>query len=331
MKGKMPVGPAQLAPAAPPETLGAAVDTLRRVAAARVEADQPIAPWTSLRVGGTAAIVVEPQSEEGLEAVGAVLADHRLEPLVIGRGTNVLVSDQGFPGMVIRLGKGFGWIRGEGTEVRAGGGAPLPRVAGWAARRSLSGLEFAVAIPASVGGGVRMNAGAHDASISEVLSWASVYRLDRGVKERLTPAALEMAYRESSLGPADVVCAAAFELCAGVPGKIAAVMQSYRAHRAQTQPADAPNAGSIFRNPPGESAGHLIESAGLKGCSVGAVEVSRRHANFFLARPGATAQQVYDLMALVQRSVLEHFHIVLVPEVSIVGAFDRSAGLKERA
>ena len=302
---------------------------LRSAAPGRVRPAAPLAPFTSLRVGGPAGILVEPRDEDELGRVAGVLAEGPHPPvLVLGRGTNLLVSDEGFPGVVVRLGAGFERIGGAGRLVEAGGGAPLPRVANYAARRNLAGMEFAVAIPATVGGGVRMNAGAHGSSISSVVAWARVLHLETGLKETLVPETLNFRYRESSLTASDVVCAAAFALTEGDTAEIAARMEAYRLHRSETQPAEAPNAGSMFRNPEGTSAGALIEAAGLKGAGEGLVEVSTRHANFFLARPGATAQQVHDLMVRVQRAVEERCGVVLVPEVRVVGRFAGADALR---
>ena len=301
---------------------------LRGVLAGRVAVGEPLAPLTSFRVGGPAAVFVEPTDEADLVRVAEAIASHPVPVLVLGRGTNLLVSDQGFPGIVVRLTSGFEWIAGDGTSVDAGGGAPLPKVANHAARRSLAGMEFAVAIPATVGGGVRMNAGAHASSISSVLSWARVVHLTTGLEETLSVENLNLSYRSSSLTATDVVCAARFDLVPGDRGDIGRRMEEYRLHRATTQPAEAPNAGSMFRNPDGGSAGMLIEAAGLKGTAVGQAEVSDRHANFFLARPGATAQQVLDLMVKVQRAVEEHAGVVLQPEVHVVGAFERAGLLR---
>jgi UDP-N-acetylmuramate dehydrogenase len=308
-------------------------DSLRRVAMGRVAASESLAPFTSLRLGGPAAVLVEPTDEDDLVRVAGVLAGHEPDLLVVGRGTNLLVSDFGFPGVVVRLGTGFEWISGgEGSDppasIAAGGGAALPRVANFAARRSLTGLEFTVAIPATVGGGVRMNAGAHGSSISTVLAWARVLGMRSAQRRTLSPETLDLAYRQSSIAATDVVCAAGFALAPGDRGEIARRMDAYRTHRSRTQPAEAPNAGSMFRNPGGDSAGRLIEAAGLKGSTAGSVEVSSRHANFFLAHPGATAQQVHDLMVHVQQAVEEQFGVVLVPEVRVVGAFEGADRLR---
>lgn len=321
------------AAAVAPEALASAI---RAVARGRVAVDEPLAPLTSFRLGGRAAVLVEPADEDDLAAVARAIAAASVERpapdvLVLGRGSNLLVSDEGFPGIVVRLGAGFERIRlaGDGV-VDAGGGAPLPKVANYAARRALAGMEFAVAIPATVGGAVRMNAGAHGSSVADVLGVARVLRVTTGLDQRLSPDDLNLDYRSSVLSPVDVVLSASFVLGPGDPGAIAQRMEAYRAHRARTQPSEAPNAGSMFRNPPGTSAGRLIERAGLKGTRCGGAEVSQLHANFFLAHPGATAQDVHDLMVRVQHAVEEAAGVLLVPEIRLVGRFERADALRRR-
>lgn len=303
------------------EAVQAVAASLEPVMGDRVQRDVPIAPLTSFRVGGRAALLVEAGDEGDLGTVASALSRAKVPLLVLGKGSNVLVSDAGFPGVVLMLGKGFEWVRGEGSLVDAGGNTPFPRVANWAARRSLTGLEFSVAIPATVGGAVRMNAGAYGSSVADVLHAARIFRIDRGDAVELTPDELGMGYRTTSIGDREVVCSAAFRLGEGDPAVIRETMSAHRDHRARTQPADAPNAGSMFRNPEGSSAGAVIEQAGLKGSRVGGAEVSAKHANFFLANPGARAQDVYDLMVEVQRGVEDRSGVLLVPEVRVVGEF----------
>ena len=173
-----------------------------------------------------------------------------------------------------------------------------------------------------------MDAGAHGSDVSKVLESVRICYLDVGRTDEVEAADLDMAYRRTKLGPGSLVCSATFRLQPGSPERIAAKMREHRQHRAVTQPSEAPNAGSMFKNPPDRSAGSLIEAAGLKGSRVGGAEVSAKHANFFLARPGATAQDVYDLMALVQRAVEERFGVTLIPEVKLIGSFDLSTQLK---
>ena len=306
-----------------------AADEIGARAEGKVAFKEPLAPFTSFRVGGPAGVLVEPRAEKDLEVTGAAVARLGLDVLVLGRGTNVLIGDDGFPGVVIRMGKGFEWIRAAGDDgVEAGGGANLPQVANWARRRGLSGMEFSVAIPATVGGGVAMNAGAHGSSLSDVLESARICHLSEGRTVTLTPDELDMGYRRTAVGAGSLVCSALFRLQPGDGAEIAAKMEKYRVHRSDTQPSEAPNAGSTFRNPPGESAGGLIEAAGLKGHRIGGAEVSAKHANFFFARPGARAQDIFDLMAFVQAEVHRATGILLVPEVRIIGFFGNAERLR---
>lgn len=283
---------------------------------------------TSFRLGGAAAAFVIVDTDAELEGASEILRAEEVPAIVLGRGTNLLISDRGYPGVVIQLGKGFDWIRSKGNLIEAGGMTPLPQVSNRASRMSLEGMEFAIAIPATVGGAVRMNAGAHGSSVSEVIASAVVFRLLTGDKVVMTPSDLRMDYRHTGLGPTDVVTSAVFHLQPGDKEMIASRMNSYRMHRTETQPVEAPNAGSMFRNPAGTSAGRLIESLGLKGRRVGNAEVSQKHANFFLAGREATAQDVFDLMALVQREVESKTGILLIPEVRTMGEFDRADSLR---
>jgi UDP-N-acetylmuramate dehydrogenase len=298
---------------------------LRSSVRGSVTVDAPLAPFTSFRVGGAAAVLVEVFDESDLLATASVAASSGLPILSLGRGSNVLVSDRGYPGIVVRLGKGFEWIADGEDGLEAGSATPLPRLANRAAGRGLRGLEFAVAIPASLGGAVRMNAGAHNSSLSDVLDWVRLYRLGEAAPTVLPAAHLSMRYRSTNLDDNDVVCAARLALMPAPPGEIgeiAARMQRYRDHRAATQPAEARNAGSMFKNPEGDSAGRLIDEAGMKGHRAGSAEVSGKHANFFLARPGATAQDVHRLLVEVQAAVLERTGVLLTPEIRLIGRFE---------
>jgi UDP-N-acetylmuramate dehydrogenase len=297
-------------------------EEFRQAVAGTVTFGAPLAPTTSFRLGGVAAVLVEAAGEADLVATARIAAREGMAVLALGRGSNVLISDRGFPGAVVRLGKGFEWIRADRAGLQAGGAVPLGKLANWAARRALGGLEFAVAIPGSLGGAVRMNAGAHESCFADVLDWVRMYHLGAPASEVVPAAGLAMGYRSTSLGPDDIVCAARLALRPGDAREIGGRMQRYRDHRAATQPSAARNAGSMFRNPPGASAGRLIEEAGLKGLRLGGAEVSPLHANFFLAHAGATAQDVYRLLAAVQEQVLESSGVLLVPEVRLVGSFE---------
>lgn len=234
----------------------------------------------------------------------------------------MVVSDEGWPGIVLRLAEGWSWIRGAGeTSMQAGASTPLPQAANWAARRSLSGFEFAVGIPGSIGGAVRMNAGAHGASTADILRTATVLDLHDFAVEERSGEMLEFGYRYSNLSPSNVVLDATFDLTPDADHAIRARMDKYRKHRADTQPGALQNAGSVFKNPAGESAGRLVEAAGLKGFRVGGAWVSDLHANFFMAADDATSQDVFALVAQVRARVKERFGVDLEPEIRFVGDF----------
>lgn len=300
----------------------------------RLVRDFPLSRLTTYRLGGRAGLYAEPVSVTDLEALGEALrgADAGDTPaLVLGRGSNLVVSDRGWPGVVVRLGPAFSRIAADEDEgvVEVGAATPLPHLANWAARRGLAGAEFAVAIPGSLGGGVRMNAGAHGREIGEVLVAARVFDLDR-LELRERPAAhFEFRYRGSNLLDGQLVLDARLGLSLEEPGEVKRRMESYRRHRARTQPGAVQNAGSVFKNPPGDHAGRLVEAAGLKGFAVGGAAVSELHANFFLAHEGARAQDVYELVAQVRLRVLEMFGVELEPEIRFVGHFEPATNSSE--
>lgn len=298
-----------------------------------VDLDRPLAPLTTYRLGGPATILFEPASAADLLSIGRAARNCGLSPdeiplLVVGRGSNMVISDRGFDGLVIKMGSSLSSITGAddpaSARVTAGAATSMPLLANWAARRSFSGLEFTVGIPGSVGGGVRMNAGAHEGSISDTLLSAEVYTLGADDIAVRDVASLGLAYRHSALSALDVIVSASFQLMSDDRRAIRGRMETYRKHRADTQPGALQNAGSTFKNPPGDSAGRLVEAAGLKGHSIGGARVSDLHANFFIAGEGATSQDIFDLVHFVRRRVSEMFGVDLEPEVSFVGPFDKS-------
>lgn len=305
------------------------VDDLARALAAaqgRVERDVVLAPFTTYRLGGPAALFFEPASVGDLDLLARVLGDRGPDAppvLVLGRGSNLVIADGGWPGVVVRIGSAFSNVTMDGGVV-VGAGAPMPSVANAAARRGLSGVEFMVAIPGSIGGGVRMNAGAHDADLAGVLVRARVVSLRAGEVSDVAAPDLELGYRTSNVGEQDVVIRAELSLAEDDPTAVAARVTEYRSHRAATQPGAAQNAGSVFRNPPGDHAGRLVEAAGLKGFQVGGARVSEIHANFFIADRGATAADVKGLVGAVRARVLDAFGVELEPEVRFVGDFETS-------
>jgi UDP-N-acetylmuramate dehydrogenase len=287
------------------------------------------AELSTYRVGGPVAVLVRARDVDALTAVAAVAQRHRPRLLVIGRGSNLLMSDAGFSGLVVVLEGEFeaidlpaGGAGGQKSPLRAGGAVPLPVLARRAAGAGLAGLEFFVGIPGSVGGAVRMNAGGHGRETVEVLQRAWVLDLlddTRNVAARArTTGDLDLGYRHSNLRASEVVTAAEFTVTPdhtdACEARVAEIVRWRREHQPGGQ-----NAGSVFRNPPGDSAGRLIDAAGLKGLRVGAAVVSDKHANFFQAEAGATARDVIDLVAEVQRRVAEATGVELVPELHLVG------------
>ncbi len=294
----------------------------------RVDRERPLAPLTTYRLGGPAGLYLEPADEDDLAIVAQALSDDPdLAVLVLGRGSNLVVSDRGWPGVVIRLGPLFARIErpreGDPEGLLAAGAAPLPTLANWAARRGLEGLEFLVSIPGSVGGAVRMNAGAHGCDVANSLRSVTVLDLTDGTLRARRAGDLDLSYRHSNLSARELVIDATFALRLGEPNEIRARIDGFRRHRAATQPGALQNAGSVFKNPPGDAAGRLVEASGLKGFRVGGAEVSTLHANFFLASTGATAQDVFDLVQEIRARVAERTGIYLEPEVRFVGHFER--------
>jgi UDP-N-acetylmuramate dehydrogenase len=310
-------------------------EALRERVKGAVETDHPLARFTTYRLGGPAALYVEPHDTGDLEVLGDVLRTHglsggRLPVLPLGRGSNMVISDAGWPGLVVRLGDSFARIEPWSPDAsehgaRVGAAVSMPQVANWAARRGLSGFEWAISIPGSMGGGVKMNAGAHGGEVGDVLVSATVLDLGSFTIRELEAAALDLSYRHSNLTPTDLVLEARLLFSPEDAAVVKARMEDYRKHRAATQPGALQNAGSVFKNPPGDSAGRLVEAAGLKGFSVGEARVSELHANFFIAGDGSRAQDVFDLVHAVKQRVLDGSGVELVPEIRFIGAFEQAA------
>lgn len=299
----------------------------------KVSTDEPLARFTTYRLGGPAALYVEPTDRDDLAMLGNALADSDDAPrvLVVGRGSNLVISDEGWPGIAVRLASSFSFVEPANGGLRAGGVTALPLLANWAARRGLAGLEFTIAIPGSVGGAVRMNAGAHGSEVGDRLRSTVIFDVAGGGLVERKGSDLDFSYRHSNLSDSDIVIDATFELSQDDPDAVKDRMESYRKHRAETQPGAVQNAGSVFRNPPGDHAGRLVEAAGLKGFRIGRARVSELHANFFIAGEGSTAQDVFDLVKEVRRRVAEGSGVDLIPEIRFVGAFrDQSDGMETR-
>jgi UDP-N-acetylmuramate dehydrogenase len=293
-----------------------------------VERDVPVADLTTYRVGGPVAVLARIAAPAQLQALAGALAGELPPLLVVGRGSNLLVADAGFPGVGLVLGGAFEAIELDaGTDVvRAGAAVPLPVLARRTAAAGHAGLEFFVGIPGSVGGAVRMNAGGHGRETADVLVDAETVDLAAGSAAGPTRRPLAdhgFGYRYSALAPTEVVTGASFRVTTGSVDGCEAALADVVRWRREHQPGGS-NAGSVFANPPGDSAGRIIDSLGLKGFRVGGAVVSEKHANFFQAESDATADDVRALVLEVRRRVLAATGVALVPELRMVG-FDDDA------
>jgi len=276
----------------------------------------PLAPLTSLQVGGPADVLVIPADVE--DVVHVVRGAHmgRIPLLVLG-GTNVIVRDKGLRGMVMQLSH-LSNIQEEANQlVYAQAGVRLPRLMQFALGRSLSGMEWAAGIPGTLGGGVVMNAGTRLGEMQDVLAAVDLVT-PSGKRKRVEASMLSFLYRKTIL-PKGIVVGAWLQLTSAAKGAIQSVTKEYLQYRKNTQPLILPNAGSVFKNPIGDSAGRLIEAAGLKGLRVGGAEVSTKHANFIVNRGAATAEQVLTLVRKVREQVARKFGVRLELEWKVIG------------
>ncbi|MEX2324671.1 MAG: UDP-N-acetylmuramate dehydrogenase [Nitriliruptoraceae bacterium] len=297
---------------------------LRERGVAQVTCDVSLATLTTLRVGGPADVLAVAEHDRDLAVIGEVCRLRGLPWLVVGRGSNLLISDTGWRGVAIMLGRGY-----RGIEVAAsldtvtahiGAAEPLPAAVTRLAEYGAAGFAWASAVPGTLGGAVRMNAGAHGGELGEHIVDVDLVRLDTGVRETWLGDALSFGYRRSGVPFDGVVVRAQLTFDRQHPDVVARQLTEIRQWRREHQPLRYPNCGSVFTNPPGDSAGRLIEAAGLKGLRVGRAQVSERHANFIVTSPGATAHDVAQLIATVQDRVAAQCGVELQTEVVMVGA-----------
>ncbi|MCP3913865.1 MAG: UDP-N-acetylmuramate dehydrogenase [Actinomycetia bacterium] len=278
----------------------------------------PLADHSTYRVGGAAALGVVLDSEADVDAVRDALVGLDVPLLMVGRGSNLLVADAGFPGLAVLLGPYFETITIDRTRVRAGGAAPLPVVARQTVAAGLTGFEWAVGVPGSIGGAVRMNAGGHGSEMAHSLVDVRVVDLHTGTDHRVPAADLDLRYRHSSVAAHQLVTDVVLELASGDAEESHTMINEIVAWRRENQPGGA-NAGSVFTNPAGDSAGRLIDQAGAKGLRIGTAEVSVKHANFIQADVGGWADDIVALMIEVRRRVAAWAGVDLVPETRLVG------------
>ena len=297
--------------------MSAARTAARRLAGV-ASSDPRLGPRTTYRVGGPATAVVDVASDEQLDEIATVIAETGTPVLVIGKGSNLLVADAGFDGIALVLGDAFTDVVIDGSVVHAGGMASLPVLARQSAAAGLTGLEWAVGVPGSVGGGVRMNVGGHGSDIAATLRDVEVVDLATAQRRRMPKERLSLGYRTSDLTEHDVVTAAWFDLQPGdtdaCQREIAEIVRWRREH----QPGGA-NAGSVFQNPSDDSAGRLVDAAGAKGLRIGTAQVSEKHANFIQVDEDGSADDVFRLMERVATMVHLSSGVCLVPETRLVG------------
>lgn len=287
-----------------------------------VSCQQPMARHTSFGVGGAADYFVLPRDYNQIMQVITYCNHHGIRWYMMGKGTNLLVSDRGLRGVVIAIGENLGEIRVAGTAITAQAGAALPRVSAIAKANSLAGLEFASGIPGSVGGAVAMNAGAYGGEMKQVLR--RVLALSpAGEFVTFTLEQMSLGYRTSVFqGNGHTILEAELELQAGDRELIQEKINEYSRRRREKQPLDKASAGSTFKRPPGHYAGQLIESCNLRGVRLGGAAVSEKHCGFIINENQATAQDIYRLIRKVQAEVREQHNVDLQPEVKIWGEFD---------
>ena len=290
-----------------------------------VQRNYPLARLTTIRTGGPADLFARPGTIEELEEVLAWAGREQLEVGVVGSGSNLLVADDGVRGLVLKLDKELSKIEVDGTRILCGGGARLPSVSARAAQAGLTGIEFGVNIPGSVGGAVRMNANAYGGELGRVIEWVEVVSAD-GTSRR-GPDELGFAYRRSNLRPGQVVAQASFALERGDSAEVKATLADMRARRKAAQPSGIKTFGSTFKNPTdpraeGMTAGQLLEAAGCRGLRIGGAGFSDKHANFVENYGEASTAEVIALMAEGRRRVKERFGVELEAEVQALGAVE---------
>ncbi|MCH5276094.1 MAG: UDP-N-acetylmuramate dehydrogenase [Lachnospiraceae bacterium] len=282
---------------------------------------EPLSKHTTFRVGGEADCFIKVETERQLSALLAYLKKVEIPYFVIGNGSNLLVGDGGYPGIILQIGDCCNKIVVQGNRIHAQAGAYLSQVARVACEHGLSGLEFAAGIPGTVGGGVVMNAGAYDGEMKQVVEGVTV--LDKeGNRLELDNATMEFGYRTSAIKSQPfIVSECCFKLERGDKEAIAAKMEELQQKRKEKQPLEYPSAGSTFKRPEGHFAGKLIMDAGLAGASIGGAQVSEKHCGFIINTGGATAADIRALITYVQDEVNRHYHVQLEPEVIFLGKF----------
>ena len=298
------------------------VQALKLISGLKVKMAEPLARYTSMKIGGPADYFIEAETGIALARLLSILNQHQMPFRLLGNGSNVLISDIGVRGAVIRLGGEFKRVEwseeGETVRVQVGAAAAVTQLVREAARKGYAGLEFAEGIPGSVGGALVMNAGAYGSEFEKVVDQVEGVT-HAGEAVRFSRAQMTFAYRDSQLPAGTVVTRVRMRLRKEETAQVSSKLRELVSKRKSSQPSGYPNSGSMFRNPPGDFAGRLIEATGLKGKKIGQAQISERHANFMINLGGAKAQDVHQLMELARAEVKKQFGVELVPEVRLLG------------
>lgn len=287
----------------------------------QVKKDEPMKSHTTFRVGGPADYFVTPQTAEEVAKVIEACIQEKVPYYIVGNGSNLLVSDKGYEGVIIQIYKQMNQVKVEGAQIHAQAGALLSMIAKRALDAELTGFEFAAGIPGTLGGACVMNAGAYGGEMKDVLKSVTVLT-GKGEVKTLAKEELELGYRTSAIAKKGyIVLEAVLELQKGEKEKIQAVMDDLKERRVTKQPLEYPSAGSTFKRPEGYFAGKLIQDAGLRGFQVGGAQVSEKHCGFVINKDQATASDVMNLMNQVSDKVYEEFGVRLQPEVKRLGEF----------
>lgn len=292
------------------------IGDIQKATAGRIAINEPMGRYTSIRIGGPADFLLEPVDRADALGLLAFLQEREIPFFIVGKGSNILVSDEGIRGIVLHLEPGLSSVGMEGELVSAGAGIPMARFVDFCVQNGMQGVEMLAGIPGTLGGGVWMNAGAYGGEVSNHLVDVEIIR--NGKVSRVTKEQAGFTYRHASLEGA-VVLGARFKLPPGDRAELMRVRRDLLIKRNRAQPVNMPNSGSMFKNPPGNHAAKLIDEAGLKGTMRGAAGISELHANFIVNHGGAKARDVVELLELARATVLKRTGITLELEIKLVG------------
>lgn len=292
-------------------------EELKRLIKGSVTPNAPLAPFSTFRIGGPAKILAEPANSEDVIAIKEFSLRNKLPLFILGNGSNVLIADEGWNGIVMNLESGFNELSYQDEIISAGAGVKMAIFVDFAIKNRRKGVEMLAGIPATIGGAIRMNAGCYGGETSDTLLDVNFIRDSEELQ--LTKDECDFSYRHSGFHKGDIITGARFKMEEGNPDELRTIKIKHLKHRNEVQPVNLPNCGSVFKNPRPRFSAELIESVGLKGTRIGGAEISTKHANFIVNVAGASAHDVVALMNLARHKVFDATGIVLEPEVQLIG------------